>query len=264
MSAVIDNGSFVQLGINDSANLLAISPISNLLIGLKYIPTDNDSLTSGIPWEGWGIANADLITGAFSAFANISEGGVNNMTVQIGTEITNPTGNVKSDSQGSAFKSIVQSNNGRVKVTHNYMPSISPNLYLIEVFIENIGVLPIGDLRYRRVMDWDTPPTVFDEWVEIHVNSAPNFLQASNNPFIGTFNTANPLVPLFGTLINPGDSDYFNGPSDQGSAFDFGFGQLLPGQSQKFQLFYGAAETRNEALNALDLVKADAWSIALS
>ncbi|MED3087772.1 hypothetical protein, partial [Bacillus toyonensis] len=80
MNAVIDNGSFVQLGINDSANLLTVSPISNLLIGLKYIPTNNDSLNAGRPWEGWGIANTDSTTGAFSAFANISEGGANNMT----------------------------------------------------------------------------------------------------------------------------------------------------------------------------------------
>ncbi|MED3087775.1 hypothetical protein, partial [Bacillus toyonensis] len=178
----------------------------------------------------------------------------NNMTVQP----TNYAGNIKSDSQGSAFKSIVQSNNGRIKITHNYIPSVSSNLYLIEVIVENIGETPIGDLKYRRVMEWDTPPTVFSEWVEIHVDSAPNFLQASNEGF----NTVDPLVPLFGTLIDPGDSDYFDGPLDQGAAFDFGFGQLLPGQFQKFQLFYGAAETRNEALNALNLVMADAWSIA--
>jgi hypothetical protein len=269
LDPVIDNGGTggtVQLGINETANLIATSSITGATVGLRYIPTGGEVLFVGIPWEGWGVANADPGSGTFSAFANVSEGGATNMTVQAGTGITNPVGQSQPESEGSAFRSIIQDNGGRVEVTHDFFPSVSPNLYQIFVTITNIGATPIDDLRYRRVMDWDVPPTIFNEWVEIHVNLAPNLFQASNQGF----NSADPLAPLSGIstpvdpdgLINPGDPDYFFGPLDQGAAFDFRFGQLLPGQSRFFQLFYGAAATRDEALTALNLVGAQAWSIA--
>src|SRR5437016_3063003 len=53
--AVISNGT-VQLGVNGTANLIAADG-SGGLVGLKYLPTDNESLAIAYMGEGWGIAD---------------------------------------------------------------------------------------------------------------------------------------------------------------------------------------------------------------
>ena len=131
--------------------------------------------------------------------------------------------------------------------------------------MENIGATPIGDVRYRRVMDWDIPPTTFWEWSEIHVGTSTALVRATTDGFL----TANPLdmtLPSVGvppTTLHSGDPDYFSGPDDQGSSFDFTFGSLQAGQTKSFRIFYGAAGTQALAKAAISAVGGEIYSLGM-
>ncbi|MBI4628441.1 MAG: tandem-95 repeat protein [Candidatus Rokubacteria bacterium] len=264
-AAIIDNGT-VQLGINDAGHLI----VPETQIGLRYIPSGGESLAPGCDCEGWGVANADTATTTFAGYAQIHDGpsntpvGVVGLIVQSETGVTVASGHTQENSVGSAFKSVVTTSNGRLKITHEYRPSPSANLYEIVVTIENIGSTSIGDLRYRRLMDWDIPPFVFDEWVKIHIGSTANFLRATTDGF----QLANPLESAGPTVGSPpttltGIGDYSGGSSDQGALFDFAFGSLAPGQIRTFRLYYGAATTEAAALAAIGAVSAPVYSLGI-
>jgi hypothetical protein len=270
--AIIDNGT-VQLGIhpeghlNVSGGTNSMPSDSTSIVGLRYIPTNGESTAPGCLCEGWGVANADEETGSFSGYANIdSDGGVRFLTALPETGVTSTEGHTKPESVGSAYKSVVQTTNGRLKVTHDYKPSSSANLYNVEVTIENLSSEAVGDLRYRRVMDWDIAPYTFNEHVELHIGNAEDVLRITTDGF----ESANPLVinqPYTGsppaTLV-PGSLDHMSvSPSDQGSLFDFGFGRLESGEKRVFQIYYGAAQNRAEALTALSQVGAEVYSFGI-
>lgn len=274
LDPIIDNGSLVQMGINPAGNLnvgggtFSMPNASTSNVGLRFIPTNGEATAPGCLCEGWGVANADGATGTFSGYANVAIDGVVNLTVQAGTGVYMTGGQIKAESVGTHFKSITTTGDGsgdRLRVTHDYHPSLTPNLYQVDVTIENIGATTVGDLRYRRVMDWDIAPATFYEWVEIHVGTATDVIRAHTDGF----HSANPLS-IFGpgvgsppTTLVSGDPDYLSGASDQGALFDFGFGSLAPGASRSFKTYYGAAETRTLALAALAVVGAEVYSFGL-
>ncbi|MFC5703473.1 OmpL47-type beta-barrel domain-containing protein [Cohnella faecalis] len=271
-AAIIDNGT-VQLGINPEGHFNveggteSLPSDSTTAVGLRYIPTNGEATAPGCFCEGWGVANADAATGIFAGFANIAtDGGAKGLVLLPETGVTDTADKTKEESEGSAFKSVVSAGGGRLKVTHHYKPSASPNLYEVEITVENTGKRPIGDLRYRRVMDWDIAPVTFSEFVEIHVGEASNVILATTDGF----QSANPLSspgPNIGTpptTLHPGSPDYVaRSASDQGSLFDFGFGELKAGEKKTFKTYYGAAENRKEALNALSAVGAEVYSFGI-
>jgi hypothetical protein len=192
--------------------------------------------------------------------------GVVNLSVE-STTITGVGGQLKPESAGTGFISVTRIQNAGVdtlRVTHNYQPSLATvNLYQVDVTIENIGASSVDDVRYRRVMDWDIPPTTFSEYVTIHVGTAANLIRATTDGF----DSANPLsisAPNYGnppTTLVPGDPDMIdNGVTDHGALFDFGFGSLAPTESKTFKIFYGATGTEAAALAALGAVGAEVYS----
>lgn len=270
LDPIIDNGSFVQLGINPAGNLnvgggtLSMPSSSTTNVGLRYIPTNGEATAPGCLCEGWGIANADAATGAFSGYANVAVDGVVNLAVQAGTGVYMAGGQIKAESVGTHFRSITTSS-GRIKVTQDYHPSSSPNLYEVKVTMENIGATPIGDLRYRRVMDWDIAPFTFSEWSEIHVGTSTALVRATSDGFLSgnPLNMSGPYVGVPPTTLFSGSPDYFAGPYDQGASFDFKFGTLIPGQTKSFRIFYGAAGNRTAALAAIASVGGEMYSLGL-
>src|SRR6266540_5743765 len=141
------------------------------------------------------------------------------------------------------------------EVTQDYHPSpATPNLYEVTVTIKNISSGKIGDLRYRRVMDWDVPPTTFNEYVTIHTGGASKVLYSSDDGFA----SADPLAGPSQLLFSEEATD--SGPSDAGSLFDFGFGSLDAGASTSFTLLYGAAGAENDALSSLASAGAEIYS----
>jgi len=233
----ITNGT-VKMGINPDAGL------DNTLTrtGLVYIPTGADALIPGCPCEGWGVA--DKITGV-TGYVNKSSGTRNaTVTAFSGT--------------ASTAKSVVMvktvAGKPAMQVTHVFRPSISRNLFEARVTIKNVSAAS-QHILYRRVMDWDVPPTTFREYVTIKTFGARRIVYTSDNGFA----SSNPLVPAGKRLFVGQATD--SGPADHGADFDFDFGILRPGRSVTFSIFYGAAGSTVDALAALTAVGAEAYSL---
>jgi hypothetical protein len=240
-NAIISN-DLIQMGINAEGHLdvpggTPSSGSGTSYVGLRYLPTGAEVAAPGCLCEGWGAADALTST---TGWANESWGGTSGFTLE---------GFVF---DASTAKSTVRIGN-TLRVTHFYHPSPTPNLYQVDVSIENISSAPV-DLRYRRVVDWDVEPTAFDEFVTLQAAGVPSIVFTSNNGF------ASP-DPLSGPS-DLGSTGSFTdvGPMDQGALFDFNFGTLAAGATKGFRLFYGAAATEAEADAALQAVGAEAFS----
>jgi len=242
--AIISNGT-IQMGVNQEGhlNVFGGTPSSGgtTAVGLRYLPTNSESTAPGCLCEGWGAA--DTISNV-SGYANVSvDGGPVNLTL------------VSFTSNATEATSVVDVGSPAVmRVTHYYHPSAAtPNLYQVDVKIENISGSPINVL-YRRVMDWDIEPTPFSEFVTIQRGTAVNIIRTDNNGF----NSGNPFSFFSFGLLNVDFTD--NGPSDHGALFDFDFGMLAPGADVEFKTYYGAAGNEAGALSALAAVAAEAYS----
>jgi hypothetical protein len=243
---IISNGT-VQLGVRPEGHLNApggtpSNETGTETVGIRYVPTNHDSVSPGCECEGWGAGDA---TSMISGFANEStDGGANNMTVQSFT------------SDADEATSVVNIGT-TLQVTHAYDPVVGqPNLYQAVVTIQNISAGNV-DPRYRRVMDWDIEPTAFDDWVTVGTGASTRLLDNDNDGFA----TADPLGP--DGDIDPMFTGSFidEGPYDHGSRFDFGFPTLMPTQSVTFTIYYGAAGNETDALNALNAVNTEVFSI---
>ena len=145
-----------------------------------------------------------------------------------------------------------------LQVTHHFAPAAeTPNLYRVNVTIENVSGVAQTDIRYTRTFDWDVEPDTFNEYVT-HAGTATttNLLYSNDNGFENSdpFASRNPFLAE--------NTDFTDlGPIDHGSNFDFGFGDLAAGQSISFEIFYGAALTEADSLASLGLVLAELYSL---
>ena len=246
-SAIISNGT-VTLGVAKEGHLnvpggtLSSGQNGTTYVGLRYAPTNGEATAPGCLCEGWGIADAG--TGQ-SAYSDIDSGGVgNNMVVNDFSSTTTDATSVI-----TAF--------GRLRVTHFYHTHPStPFIYVADIKIENLSSSDVSDLRYTRVMDWDIQPDTFNEHVTIAgVGVAANLRYADDNGF----DIPNPLGSRNPILASGNQVD--TGPDDHGALFDFGFGALRAGESKSFRIFYGAAGNEADALGALAIVGAEAYSL---
>lgn len=231
-SAVISNGT-VTLGVRDLGDLNYSG------VGLRYNPTGGEVLNIGCLCEGWGAADA---TSGVQGWASVDFGTFNMALVSFASTASTATS--------------VATVGGILRVTHHYQPSpATPFLYEITVTIDNISGAPV-DLRYTRDMDWDVPPTPFNEFVTVQGTAAePTVLYADNNGF-------QTPGPLFGRWNLGAVGDFVDvGPYDHGALFDFGFGTLAPGATHEFTLFYGAAGTETDAMAAISAVGATVFSL---
>ena len=257
-SAIIDNGT-VQLGVMPSGNLNApggtpSSGEGTEFVGLRFVPTNADSTSPGCLCEGWGVASGSAdgpgTNVGVRGFANEDRGGPYRLRV---LEFSNDA-----DSALSVVEVLGGESNQTpiMKVTHQFEPFTgSPNLYKVDVAVENLTGEPIKDLLYRRVMDWDIEPTAFSEYATIDGDSDSEFLRfTSDDGFAGA-------DPLSGpSSIN--ETGFFtdSGPDDHGALFDFGFGALAPLETRTFSIFYGAAPDEASAVSAVAAAQAEVWS----
>lgn len=241
-AAVISNGP-VSLGVNDEGHLI-YDGVGLTLSGV------GDALCPGCYCEGWGIAG-NGISGGRSEDDGMDRG---NLTVD------------SFSATASTATSVVHVTTlPALVVTHVFAPSAASPTTLFEakVTITNTGGTTITDIRYRRVMDWDVPPTEFNEYVTIGGLPARNLLFSNDNGF----RPVDPLVNVTGTdIAGCGETTNFRdcGPYDHGALFDFGFGDLAPGASKTFSIFYGAAATESAAMTALTAVGAEIYSLGQS
>lgn len=245
----INNGT-VMLGVWNSGELnvpAGIEQPGNIgtdVVGLRYMGTGYESTADGCVCEGWGAADA---TSGVTGSANRDRG--------------IPTSNLRVESftttDSTAVSTVVIADGAGedvLRVTHDYHPSATPQLYAVDVTIQNLSDEPVDPL-YRRVMDWDVQPTAFDEWVTIQgTEDAENVLFASNDGFASGDPLSGPSdIGLIGDFVD-------EGPADHGALFDFGFDDIDPGGALTFTTFYGAAGTEAAADNALAVVNAEVYS----
>ena len=244
---IIDNGT-VQLGIKPAGSLVDGS------IGLTFLGTGGEALAPGCACEGWGVS--DLTTGEFGkAGQSFGNANITSSSITVSGSGTDPA------STGSAATASANVSDGAfdVRVTHDFTPSASANLFRADVSIENRAAGDVDNLVYRRAMDWDVPPTEFSEFVTIQGWPATNLIGSSDDGFVdGNPNVAlSTLAP--DAVLNGNFTD--SGPADHGAVFDFSFGTLASGDMQDFQIFYGAAASEADALVALGDVGAEVFSL---
>lgn len=254
---VIDNGT-VQLGINPAGDL--VNNVAGQGIGLTYLPSvaaggSGEALAPGCYCEGWGIG--DLTTGEYGmSGASFGQYGITSQTVTASGTGTD------SHSTGSAAVAVATVSDGALslQVTNTFEQSISSSLYKVTIDIVNTGLTAVGNLVYRRAMDWDVPPTEFNEYVTLQGWPAANLIASSDNGFA----SGNPNQPL--SEIEPGSSNVNftnSGPNDHGAGFDFAFGALGVGEHLTFNIYYGAAGSVADAMLALGYVGAEVYSLGM-
>lgn len=287
--AAIDNGS-VQLGVNDWGNLNFLPPDGGTpstsgddgsgtnVIGLRLLragDTPLEATADGCTCEGWGIADAGSgISGSANDSGSPGYDGLKLISFthddHTATSVTETDGTIS-----SSFEGTPSGTPPTLRVTQKYEPApTTPLLYQDTVTVENVGTSTANDIRYRRVMDWDIEPTQFDEFSTIGGTDTPALLFSSDQGF----DTADPLgdrgyyeepqcsgeVPTDG--VTDACTGFFTdaGPDDHGAHFDFGFGELGPGESKTFTVFYGAATSEAAAADALTAVGAEVYSLGQS
>lgn len=236
--AVVTSGNgMVEVGIQDNGALGFAS------VGIKKSGL-GDGITPGCLCEGWGVAGNGV------AGWSANDAGTFNIT------------NSGSGMSGGAFvsRTFLTSLSG-LTITQSYGQSVSGALIRNKVSITNTTGAAITDVRYSRAMDWDIPPTTFDELVTIGGVGATALLFSNDNGFAIPNPLSNPGA-LNGGTTNVNFVD--NGPTDHGAYFTFGFGDLAAGATKEFDIFYGAADNEVAAMAALGLVSAEVYSLGQS
>ncbi|HOX88451.1 MAG TPA: PEP-CTERM sorting domain-containing protein [Burkholderiaceae bacterium] len=236
--AVIQNADgSVKLGV-DTLGDLGVSGIGITRTGV------GDGITPGCLCEGWGLSGNGI-----AGWVGNDNGGTSNVT-----------GISFSSTASTATASARLTSLAALAITQSYAVSASNDLFVNTVTITNGGAGTITNVRYSRSMDWDIPPTTFDEYVTIQRGGSTALKFSNDNGFA----TPNPLV-------NPGAScggaatvntDFVdNGPCDHGAFFTFGFGDLAAGESLTFNIYYGASVSEAAAFAALGAVGAEVYSL---
>lgn len=244
--AIITNGTGIYLGVNPLGHLnvpdgtggISLTPTNSGYIGVYYAPVDGDATSPGCLCEGFGISASGIV-----GRAGIDIGGVSNLT---------PVAFASTAATATAVAELTSLPG--YTVTHYFHPSASPDLMQVDVTLTNNTGATVTDIRYDRTMDWDIPPTTFNEFVTLQGWGATNLLNMCNDGF----EVPNPLAacsPIFGFPADTNLTDI--GPNDHGARFVFGFGDLLDGKSFSFTIFYGASATEALALAALGAVEAE-------
>jgi hypothetical protein len=232
--AILTSGD-VRIGVQ-SRGALGVGGVGISLSGV------GDGITPGCLCEGWG-ASAD----AFSGWSANANGGNSNISL------------VSFASTSSTASSVVKI--GALQIQQDYAPSTASGLFKDTVTLTNTSGASFADVRYSRSMDWDIPPTAFNEYVTINRGTAENLVFSNDNGFATPNPLSNPSVIMAGTN-NVSFTDL--GPRDHGAFFTFAFGALAAGESRTFNIFYGAARSESSALNALATVGAEVYSLGQS
>lgn len=250
------------LGVNDEGHLnVRASDIAGLpeefysefgsdVVGLWRAGL-GDATSPGCLCEGWGVA-ASYESARVAGWANEETGGAMGLSDGI------------FGATDASVTSMVNFQDAPISVTHAYGRSLANGVFQASVTIANNADTTIGDVVYRRAMDWDIPPTEFSEYVThsgVTANlesNGGNVRYASDNGFASS-DPRSAAGWVNSDTVNTDFTD--NGPADHGSVFDFAFGDLAAGESRTFNIFYGSAGSEIEAISALTNLGVNVYSL---
>lgn len=255
---------FVQIGINDDGSINAGTAAAGT-VGIGYNFTGQggrvgfqDALTPGCLCEAWGVAangssgHVGQVAGNVNISVALSSGGTNANAPAPG-----PTPSFTSNTSLSTVLGLT--------VTQAFSIAIETAtgaLFKDVVTLHNGTGVAITDLRFARAMDWDVPPSEFNEFVTHKgTTTTTTLLRSTDNGFA----SADPITDVAdGGIIGPIDADGTTGPADHGSLFIFGFGGLADNADYTFNIFYGAGANELDALALLAGVSPELYSLGQS
>lgn len=206
-----------QITIADSTNSYkaGIGPNGELYDSNTHVgfvnPAGQDYILPGTPRDSWGIASS-----AGSAYADYQNFGTAGIT---GTSIT--------PGLNSATAISMLANGIQLTQTYNFF---APNILSIQEFITNTTNAAISNVIFRRNVDFDVPPTAFNENIFGVLGSNSAVVGNSNNGFENPDPT-NPFTSQCGASCNL--------VGDLGVGIDLGLGTINAGSSATFAYYYG-------------------------
>lgn len=211
-------------------------------------PGFQDATAPGCLCEGWGVS----VNNTDSGWASIDNGGIGNLTVD---SFTSSSTNITS--------SVHLTSMAGLSVTQSYgVSAATDRLFRDLVTITNNTGGTLTDVKYVRVMDWDVPPTEFNEYVTIQGTGTTAELERSHD---NGFNSADPLAGDSSLDSATEDVDFVeNGAADHGAYFRFNFGALDDGESKTFSIFYGAAAGKIAADAAVSAAGLELYSYGIN
>jgi hypothetical protein len=273
---IITNGNGLYLGVNDQGHLnfsgdpAAVNAGSGGAIGIAYTFPDGsirDATSPGCLCEGWGVAATDGAAVQHLGGADVSVGGVQNLAL-----VSFATDYVSGTAGSFATSTTTLGDLTDLQVSQDYHVSKDNQLFEDIVTITNTGATTLTDIQYRRVMDWDVPPTEFNEYVTIKgAGTTTDLLLSGDNGFLdprpgiltGSENGRDISGGLCDGGVNKTDFDHC-GVLDHGAVFDFGFGSLGAGESVTFKIYYGAAADKSSIIASLANVGVELYSLGES
>ncbi|MEX2209195.1 MAG: hypothetical protein WEF50_23505 [Myxococcota bacterium] len=257
----------LALGVNDEGHLITAAggvavngggPAGNET-GVAFRFEDGsfyDAASPGCLCEGWGVS----VGGTTSGYASLhTDGGANGLELIefVATEST-------------AVSRVALAGLPGLTIEHAFAPA--PNapdrLFHGRVTIRNQTGAELGDLNYVRLLDWDVPPTEFNERLTIQGVATSSLLARSHNNGQSSANPLTPSEPIDLASLDVDFQDLISTSvppnSDQGAYFRFEFGSLGAGEELSFDLFYGAAASEALALEAIALEHVELYSLGQS
>jgi len=237
--------------------------------GPGQTPCLADATVPGCLCEGWGVSAVDEDNASAEGGFTKDEGVLGPLQF-----VSQASGNPL---EAESVTRLVQGGIDLL-ITHHFRPAATTaQLYEVNVTITNQGLKPLTNLKYIRTMDWDVPPTSFDDCVDIDMGNAGDpsgdiecvHSNGFTEPLPSTFlaQGVNRPIQLGRCYEDPvvQTAKFKVGPSDQGSAWLFNFrsvlnGGLPVGASKNFQVYYGAADNDSHQNSVLLAAKIEAYT----
>ncbi|MBA2281331.1 MAG: hypothetical protein H0W25_08890 [Acidimicrobiia bacterium] len=260
-------GTFLHGGavVSDLAGDIALGVLPLGTLGtntttVRHQPTNTEGVGTLFPWEGWGMADRHTGDGSSALFryalgsVQVESFDVDNEDGETATAVTTVARSRLTGAVGFEEAEPL------ARITHRVRPTASPAVFAVRVEIENLDddeILPV----YRRVVDWNVPPTAFDEAITSSygtVDPATGGIQLNGTGVFHPHPLLRPPEGAAGPTVNLV-------PANGGAIIDIGppgDAGLAPGATFSFTLYYGAATTEAAALAAVQSVGGNAHVLA--
>ena len=214
-------GGQVSLGVDalgalGAGSLPSTSNVPGGPYGIYLASQNADGIAPGCFCEGWGVS----VNGTTSGYVGNADGGTSNIS-GVSFASTSSTATSKTSLDGTGLT-----------INQAFSPSTANTvLFQDQVTLTNTGSTAMTNVEYTRSMDWDIPPTEFNEYVTVGGVPASALIFSNDDGFC----TPDPLAAC-----------------------------SAAGGSTTFDIFYGAANDEADAIAALSTDSAEVYALGLA